>query len=137
MLVIGGGVLATVNGFLLVWFVLTRPAPVAVRMTPDAALEALDRGDYAEARQLAQQFAAQPPLEDEPAGIAEYILGAAAAEEAAKAAIADRKNLYLFAARHLREACVQGLPDDRLADACACWAGACSWAVSRRPPAGP
>jgi tetratricopeptide (TPR) repeat protein len=112
-----GGCLALVGGFLTAWLALSLPEPTTARpITLDAALDALDRGDYAEAKQHAEALSARPLPPDTPAGGLAYVLGVVAASEAAKAAAPEKKNLYLVAAGHLREACARGLPEDRLAD---------------------
>ena len=107
---------ALLGGVLTLWLALSPSKPPAPQITLDMAWEALDSGDYAQAKQLAQTLSSRPLPPDEPAGGPAYILGVVTADEAAMAPRPERKNLYLVAARHLREACTRGLPRDRVAD---------------------
>ena len=108
---------ALLGGVLTLWLALSTPeSSTPQTITLDMAWEALDSGQYTQAKQLAQTLSSRRTPADEPAGGAEYILGVVIADEAAKAPGPERKSLYLEAARHLREACTRGLPQDRMAD---------------------
>ena len=117
MVMAAGTGVALLGAVLTVWLAVTVPEATPPEVTLERALEALDQGEYAEARQLARVLLAQTLPPEMPAGAPAYVLGVAAAADAASATGPRKKDLCLIAARHLREACTQGLPEDRLPDA--------------------
>jgi tetratricopeptide (TPR) repeat protein len=114
---LGGTLVVVIGGTAVVGVLLAvrRPAqepPATLAM----ALDALDRGDYAEARLLAERILAQDvPTLDEWGGPV-FVLGAAAAHEADQAWEKDRKAKYLVAARYLEDARDRGFPAGREAE---------------------
>lgn len=79
----------------------------------DAALAALDRGAYAEARALAESLREQGDLPPNEWGGPLFVLGAAAAFEARETWAKDRGAQYLVAAGYLEEARARGFPPAR------------------------
>ncbi len=109
-----GGVLASVIGSAIIsWLVF--PSTV---LSPDqklsAALEMLDAGDFASARQLAAELRTDPEVTDAKLAGPMFVLGSVMAHDAA--AYADprqREILFRVAARYFEEARNRGLPADR------------------------
>ncbi|NUQ62425.1 MAG: tetratricopeptide repeat protein [Pirellulales bacterium] len=97
------------------WFLVGKPAAPSKSALPEA-LEALDKGEWSEARGLAESLRRQKDCAPEDLGGAAFILGAAAAYEADQASTADRKELYLLASRYLEEARDRGFPAGREAE---------------------
>lgn len=81
--------------------------------TLDRAMDALDRGDYEEARQMAEALRDGRLRPDDPLGAPSFLLGAAAAYEAEDAWRAEQEPLNLVAARYLEEARDLGFPPGR------------------------
>ncbi len=77
------------------------------------ALAALDEGRLADARRIAMLLRNSPHTDAEHLGGPVFILGAAAAYEAAQTRNPERKELYLVASRYLEEARDRGFPEGR------------------------
>lgn len=106
------GVLSAVAaaGGVVTYRIVTAVAETKPRVDPvAAALEALQRGDYAEARQWADAI---PEEDGEAADRANraYVLGVLAAREAVQADDRNRRKLALAAVRYLEEARIRGFP---------------------------
>jgi tetratricopeptide (TPR) repeat protein len=85
------------------------PPPV----TLDMALEALDRGEYDEARQMARLLRQEASLPPNELGGPAFVLGAAAVAEARQAKAQDANRCYLVAAGYLEDARNRGFPQGR------------------------
>ena len=81
--------------------------------TLDRAMDALDRGAYEEARQMAEALRDGRLRLDDPLGAPSFLLGAAAAYEAEDAWRVEKEPLNLVAARYLEEARDLGFPPGR------------------------
>lgn len=81
--------------------------------TLDRAMDALDRGDYEEARRMAEALREGGLRPDDPLGAPSFLLGATAAYEADDAWQAEKEPLNLIAARYLEEARDLGFPPGR------------------------
>ncbi len=81
--------------------------------TLDRAMDALDRGAYKEARQMAEALRDGRLSPDDPLGAPSFLLGAAAAYEAEDAWRVEKEPLNLVAARYLEEARDLGFPPGR------------------------
>ncbi len=108
-------------GFLIVaalttWTILRPSKAERAARTADAALEFLDRGDFDQAKKLAEALHADGEASEQRA-VAGYILGVAGVREAGKADAGTRKALFLVAARYLEDALRGGLPDERTGQA--------------------
>ena len=102
-------------GVAFIWLKLKPPAPVSAKATPrprhlPAALMALDRGDYTEAKRLPLLARDQDALSADETGGPSFVLGAAAANEADTLWDEDQRRYYLLAARYLDEAQHRGVP---------------------------
>ena len=78
-----------------------------------AALEALDRGDYVQAKRLAHLAREQRGGETVESGGPNFVLGAATAMEADSMWEEDQRRYFVLAARHLEEAHRHGFPTGR------------------------
>ncbi len=94
------------------WVVASGPED-AEEVTLELAMDALDRGEYREARRMAEKLRDGRLSPDDPLGAPSFLLGAAAAYEADEAWRADRESLHLLAARYLEEARDLGFPPGR------------------------
>lgn len=82
-----------------------------------AALNMLDRGEYAAARRTAKRLANDSNLSLDDSGGPLFVLGAAISYEAESVLDADdQRRFYATAARYLQEARLRGLPPDRAAE---------------------
>ena len=100
-------------GLVVAWLnVKPKPAP-SKKDYLSAALHALDRGDYGEAKRLALLSREQGGGEAAEAGGSSFVLGAVTAMEADAMADEDQRRYYLLAARHLEEARRSGFPAAR------------------------
>ncbi len=104
------GAIATVA---VLW--ATRKPPEKI-ITLAETLAALDDGDYAEARHLAETMQRQGNLSMEDWGGPVFVLGVAAAHDADQAAEKTQAENYLIAARYLEEANNRGFPPGRQAE---------------------
>jgi len=91
----------------------TKPLPVEVA-TLEAALSALDTGDYSEARRLAGLLRTTGTPSYEELGGPLFVLGAAVSHAANEnTSAAEKKSLYALAARYLEESRSREFPADR------------------------
>lgn len=111
-----GLLLAIIVAAISFWIWRRPTAPEEPGVTSEMALEALQQGKYAEARELAEALTKQSTLPEEEAGVPAFVLGVAAAREAEKQSGADRRKLYLVAAGHLQDARTRGFPAGHQAD---------------------
>jgi tetratricopeptide (TPR) repeat protein len=96
------------------WFRGTAPvAENAENATLERALDALDAGAYDEAGKMAETLQSGGLSPRDPLGAPAFLLGVATAHEADRAWPADKKDLYLVAARYLEEARDLGFPPGR------------------------
>jgi tetratricopeptide (TPR) repeat protein len=110
------GVLA-LGALVATWAAMTVSSqPVAEAVTLEMALEALDRGQYAEAQALARRLQEQGSLAAEEYGGPAFVLGAAAALQADQAWQQKKTSQYLVASRYLEEADRRGFPPGRSAE---------------------
>ena len=129
---VAAGVLVLV---LVMGVVLLRHARQAIttvdheeRISLGAALDALNGGFYAEARELANKMRQQPLSVDERGGPA-FILGVVAMHNAGELLLNDQRHYYALAARYLEEARAVGFPEGCEAEGlfllgkCQCLAG--------------
>jgi tetratricopeptide (TPR) repeat protein len=100
---------------IVLFLVMGTPEPEP-KVTLPQALQALDEGRLADARNLATVLRDSLANVPEQLGGPAFVLGAAAAYEAEQTRSADRKNLYLIASRHLEEARDRGFPPARAAE---------------------
>ena len=82
-------------------------------VTLDMALEALDFGDYAKARELAKQLHESDAIPRAALGGPMFVLGAAVSYEADGSLTMDENDCYLLSVRYLEEARDLGFPEDR------------------------
>jgi tetratricopeptide (TPR) repeat protein len=101
-----------VAGVVGLWLLTAGPA-YPDDATLDLAMQALDGGDYEQARQMAEALRDGRLSPNDPLGAPAFLLGAAAAYEAEDAWPADKEPLYLVAARYLEEARDLGFPPGR------------------------
>jgi tetratricopeptide (TPR) repeat protein len=109
---VAGGCLLAVVGAVVAWVWLGQMGK-SREATLEAATEALDRGDYGEARRMAEELRQGRLPPDAPLGAAAFLLGAAAAYEAEDPWKAEHEPLDLVAARYLEEARDLGFPPGR------------------------
>lgn len=86
-------------------------------LTIAQALAALDEGRMGEARRMATALHQAPEASADQQAAAAFVLGATVAHEAEKAREANRKEMYLVAARYLEEARDRGFPAGRQPEA--------------------
>jgi TolA-binding protein len=116
--VLGGILMIGANlALVMIWLKVKAPAtPQAKTDYLGAALAALDRGDYADAKRLALLVNEQGGAETSDSGGPSFVLGAVTAREADSMWEEDQRRYYLLAARHLDEARRRGFPADREAE---------------------
>ncbi len=102
--------LASVGAAVGIWFVL---GPAAAEFTLPTALEALDAGQFSDARRMAESLREPGRVSSESLGELAFVLGAAAAYEADQTWTTGRKELYMVASRYLEEARDRGFPAGR------------------------
>jgi len=101
-------------GLVVAWLnVKPKSEPTKKKDYLSAALHALDRGDYGEAKRLALLTREQGSTEAAESGGPSFVLGAVTAMEADAMADEDQRRYYLLAARHLEEARRRGFPTAR------------------------
>jgi tetratricopeptide (TPR) repeat protein len=93
--------------------ILRAPAPTEPIVTLPAALAALDRGNHAEAKRLAERLRQQGGLSTEEWGGPDFILGMVAVHEAQTALDRLKAAAYRAAAAHLQDAYDRGFPAGR------------------------
>ena len=108
--------LVSVGGMLALWFVMVSAGRIDQEAVLEQALEAMDNGEYAKARRLAEtlRLAEEPSLSG--LGGAAFVLGMITAGEADEAWQTEKKTSYLLAARYLEEARDRGFPPGREAE---------------------
>ena len=115
MLLAGAGLLM-VGTVATVLVVIATRKPAEKLVTLNEALAALDGGEYAEARRLAEKLQTQGTLTTAEWGGPVFILGVVADHEARNAWDKDKPDHYLVAARYLEEARNRGFPRTREAE---------------------
>jgi len=114
---LGGSCLASVIVVVAVWLMLASAHNQApTQATYREALDALDRGAYVEARQLAKKVIGRVELPLDKLGGPSFVLGAAACHEGDDTWSNEKTNYYLLAARYLEEARDLGFPPGREAE---------------------
>ena len=108
-----GVCLLSVGGVIALWLGTAVMTWADEDVSLDMALEALDRGEYLEARRIAETLRSQGTFQADALGGPTFVLGAAAACEAEDSWSTNKKSLYLISARYLEEACDLGFPPDR------------------------
>ena len=117
-----GAVLLVVAGLLgvgtvgVVALVIATRKPAEKLVTVDEALTALDGGEFAEARRLAEKLQTQGTLTTADWGGPVFVLGVVADHEAPSVWEKDKSDHYLVAARYLEEARNRGFPPGRAAE---------------------
>ncbi len=101
---------AVVTGIVSTAVILHNRKPPPKPVTLAAALSALDRGDMAEAQQLAQRLAASKDLTNEEWGGPDFILGTTTAKAAEEARGKERTELFRTASRYLARSRERGFP---------------------------
>ena len=112
--IIGGIVLLPVLPIVVVQWALSRnlPKPTVVS-TVEEALAALDRGDYAAARELATAFGGGNPMTADELRVKPFVLGVAADHDADRLLGRQQRRMRAVAARYLAEARTLGFVDGR------------------------
>ncbi len=100
---------------LSVWVPKLLKSETQRRTTLPAALAALDRNSFIEAKRLAKILSDSPLLDAKDRGGPAFVLGAVAVDEADLQNDADRRTTYQQAAKELQESRVRGFPADRQA----------------------
>ena len=113
-LMVGGLMVAANLALVLTWLNVKPKREAQTRQDYiAAALKALDRGDYVEAKGLALRAREQTGGATADAGGASFVLGAVTAMEADSMWDEDQRRYYLLAARHLEDARRRGFPAHR------------------------
>jgi tetratricopeptide (TPR) repeat protein len=123
---VGAAMILLNVGVAFIWLKLKPPVHPATKAAArtqhlPAALAALDRGDYTEAKRLALLARDQDTLSADEAGGPSFVLGAAAANEADTLWDEDQRRYYLLAARYLDEAQHRGVPRARKGEVLFLW----------------
>jgi len=107
--------LLSLSGLVVAGVLLASRRPAGELVTLEMALDALDRGAYTDAQQLAKKLQEQGTLEAEELGGPPFVLGAAAAYEADEAWHQQKYKAgqYLVASRYLQQADRRGFPPGR------------------------
>ncbi len=116
MAIVAGAVIASLSGVGLLWLVAGSQRSEEPTVTLEMALDALDRNEYAEARQMAEELRNQITLRPYRRGTIAFILGVAALHDADVTWSSDKAKYYLLAARYLDEARDRGFPPGRDAE---------------------
>lgn len=115
--ILAGACLLSVSVGVVGWMMLaSRQAGPDRQAMLTRALESLDSGAYAEARDVATELAERGKLGPDTSGGPAFVLGVVAYHEAADTWDKDKKAYYLLAARHLEEAYDRGFPEGRKAE---------------------
>jgi len=110
------GCVLTVGAGVAGWALIGRQDRARDRLALAAAFRALDRGDYDEARNLAEALQTRGGLRSHEWAAVAFVLGAAAGREADVTWSRDQRRYYLLAARYLEEARDRGFPPGRRAE---------------------
>jgi tetratricopeptide (TPR) repeat protein len=110
---LGLACLVVLGGTVVLRLLLASSAPAEPKLNSDMVFRTLSQGNYAEAKQQAEQLRRQPQATAEMHCTAAFVLGAATAAEADQIWGGDKKAFYLLAARYLDEARQQGFPAGR------------------------
>lgn len=113
-LVVAAACLLSVTTSVTAWVVLAGHARTQHKASLEPALQALDRGEYDEARRLAKQYQLDAP--DDHTGGTDYVLGAATASQADASSSELKAAHFLEASRLLEQARDRGFPAGRDAD---------------------
>ena len=105
----------SLGGVAVTALVLMRSSQAPV-ISLDDALQALDRGDMADARRLADEYEQKTPEAEVRKGGPEFVRGAAAAYEADRTVSDAKADHFLIAARHLQQAWHKEFPPGRQAE---------------------
>lgn len=106
----------------LAWAYMVKLAIEAERAKMEQSLEALDAGDYEEARMLVRQVLANGTLPHNQFGTPLYVLGAIKTRDADHESIPEqRRTEYLIAARYFSKASSYGFPPKREKQALLLW----------------
>jgi tetratricopeptide (TPR) repeat protein len=115
--ILGGVCLLSVSAGVVAWMMLASCQATTDRKEMLAeAMESLDSGAYAEARDVATELAEKGGLGPDASGGPAFVLGVVAYHEATDVWDKDKKAYYLLAARHLEEARDRGFPEGRKAE---------------------
>ena len=114
-LLIGAG-LAVMGGAVVAAKVATASAARRKPISVESALEALDRGDFDAARQLAETLRDRGVMETDGHGYVAFVLGVLTLRETERANPAEKKGLLRSAAGYLEIAHVHGFPPGREAE---------------------
>ena len=121
-ILVGVACVLSVGGLAVAWTAMTAPPEtVEETVTLEMALEALDRGEYAAAQELARRVQDEGQLPAEEYGGPAFVLGAAAAYQAEHAWQREKSKQYLVASRYLEEADRRGFPPGRRAEGLYLW----------------
>jgi hypothetical protein len=106
----------------MAWTYMVNLAIAAERAKLDQALQALDEGNYEQARLLVRQVLASGTLPRAQFGIPLYVLGAVKTYDADHESIPEqRRTQYLVASRYLSKASSYGFPEKREKQALLLW----------------
>jgi TolA-binding protein len=116
-ILMGVGCVLSVGALVIAWAAMTTaPQTAEEPATLEMALDALDRGAYADAQELAKRLQEQGKLSAEEYGGPAFVLGAAATHEADQAWQQKKSDQYLVASRYLEDADHRGFPAGRRAE---------------------
>ena len=110
--IVGCACLVSMGAVIAAWLVLAS-GKSEEEVTLDMALEALDFGDYAKAREVAMQLRESDAIPRAAMGGPMFVLGAAVSYEADGSLTMDENDYYLLSVRYLEVARDQGFPEDR------------------------
>jgi len=105
--------LAVVVGIVSTAIIVRQRKPPPKPVTLAMALSALDRGDAAEARQMAERLAANKDITTQEWGGPDFILGALAAKAAEESDGTRRTDLFRLASLYLTRSRERGFPEHR------------------------
>lgn len=114
--ILAGAVIASIGGVCVLWFAFGASRSEEPQVTLEMALEALDNGQFPEARQMAERLREQVTLRPHRRGTIAFVLGIVAMHEADATWASDKTNYHLVAARYLDESRDRGFPPGRDAE---------------------
>lgn len=114
--ILAGAVITSIGGVCVLWFAFGGEKSEEPQVTLEMALEALDNGQFPEARQMAERLRDQITLRPHRRGTIAFVLGMVAMHEADATWASDKTNYHLVAARYLDEARDRGFPPGRDAE---------------------